>query len=101
MNKMLRKNRLNWRGACILWTVSSALLLISVLMLNLIVDPYNLTLWITSSSINAVVPDLFLQSRWSKAAGLIRVHPNVLLLGTSVVDHGFQVPGSTEYDSLR
>jgi hypothetical protein len=68
---------------------------------NAIVDPYNITLWTTIKGVNEVLPTLPFQSRTTKALGLQRFKPDVVLIGSSVVDNGFGVLGATEYDGDR
>ena len=98
---MQMTGRPGWQTAVILWAACVALVLGGVLVTNVVIDPYNLTLLVTRAGLNAELRDLALQSRWSKAAGLIRERPRTLLLGSSVVDHGFALPGSTDFDSHR
>lgn len=77
-------------------------LLATVFAINCFVDPYNISLWGTWPRINDRLPALVYQSRLTKAVGLIRYHPNIVLIGSSVVDDGFSVPGSTtRYDARR
>jgi hypothetical protein len=83
------------------WALTVAGTLFGVFLLNIIVDPFNLTLLVTRSGLNAEITNLDWQSRRSKAIGLIRLHPEVLLLGSSVVDAGYRIPGSTNFDAHR
>src|SRR5215469_13166870 len=90
-----------WRCGVLLWVSFVLLGLGTALGTNIVIDPYNLTMMVTHAGLNEEIPDLAWQSRWSKAAGLIREHPETLLLGSSVVDHGFDLPGSTDFDRHR
>ena len=84
-----------------IWALTGTVVLLLVATANVIVDPFNLTMLMTRPGLNAEIPALEWESRWSKAAGLIRTHPETLLLGSSVVDAGYDVPGSTRFDAHR
>src|SRR3989442_501663 len=68
---------------------------------NAIVDPYNLTGWVTRPGLNEITQQVIYQSQLTKAVGLIRHHSQTVLFGSSIVDAGFDVPGSTLYDRFR
>lgn len=70
-------------------------LLIAVLgtvgALNIVVDPYTLYGSERRQFVNAVNPDLGSHSRFVKAAEIIKLKPERVILGSSVVDGGFPV----------
>lgn len=90
-----------WSRASVLFGATVALLLAAVGGINAVVDPYNITRLATIKGINGFLPTLVYQSALSKALGLRRETVDTLLLGSSVVDAGFAVPGSTLFDGNR
>jgi hypothetical protein len=82
--------------------LAAALLpLAATLALNAVVDPYGMTLWFSLRGVNAEMPSLEYQSRITKSLGLQRFRTDTVLLGSSVIDEGFLVRGSTAYDTDR
>jgi hypothetical protein len=64
--------------------------LVSIFLLNVIVDSYGIF-----SKKDIPRPLLHQQSYLTKAIGIIREKPDTILIGTSIVDHGFRLQGST------
>ena len=73
-----------------------------ICLFQLIVDPYNISLLVTVKKINGHVPNLMNQNSLVKAAAIIRLKPDTILLGSSIVDSGFNLPGAVgHYDPWR
>src|SRR5438105_10995852 len=90
-----------WSRSNLLFAAIALSLVLAAGAVNAVVDPYNMTLWVTREGLNAYLPALPYQSRLAKAVGIIRNRPDTIILGSSVADGGFRIPGSTPYDAQR
>ena len=87
-----------WSKSSVLFASTVVVLLVAIAGVNAIVDPYNMTRWATIKGINGHLPVLLNQSAMNKALGLRREKVETLFLGSSVVDHGFNLPGASQFD---
>jgi hypothetical protein len=90
-----------WSRSNLVFGAVALSLMAAAAAVNAIVDPFNLTLWVTREGLNAYLPALQFQSRLAKAVGIIRNRPDTIILGSSVADGGFRIPGSTIYEAQR
>src|SRR6266568_2357217 len=90
-----------WSRSNLLFAAIALSLVLAVGLVNAVVDPYNMTLWVMREGFNGYLPALLFQSRLAKAVGIIRNRPDTIILGSSVADAGFFIPGSTDYDAFR
>jgi len=90
-----------WSRSNLLFAAIALSLVLAVGLVNAVVDPYNMTLWVMREGLNGYLPALLFQSRLAKAVGIIRNRPDTIVLGSSVTDGGFLIPGSTIYDAQR
>lgn len=71
-----------------IFSLCSVSIFIIILMLNLLVDPYDLYRLVCLRGINAVKPEFRKYSYMSKAYAVKRLRPQALILGTSRVENG-------------
>src|SRR6266446_5120092 len=90
-----------WSKSNLVFAAIALSLVLAAGAVNAVVDPYNMTSWVTREGLNAYLPALPYQSRLAKAVGIIRNRPDTIILGSSVTDGGFFIPGSTLYDAQR
>lgn len=91
-----------WKKGCFIYLAAIMAVIGLPFLFMIIVDPYNISMLVTTKHINATVPDLANQSRLVKAAAIIRTQPDTIIIGTSIVDGAFVIPGSTyHYDINR
>lgn len=64
--------------------------LVSVMAINIVVDPYNIFRLAQISWLNSKKPDLAKHSALEKAMGIIRVRPKTIFLGSSTVANGLR-----------
>jgi hypothetical protein len=84
-----------WARAVAIFAGIAASTLAGTFIFMLVVDPYNICMLVTKPGVNKFTPTVQFQSRLVKAVGIIRNRPNVILLGSSIVDNAFKIPGAT------
>ncbi len=91
-----------WKRTLRIYLAAVFLVMGIPMLFMLIVDPYNISMWVTRPWLNAKASEISNQSRLAKAAAIIRHKPDTIIIGSSVADGGFVVPGSTySYDINR
>jgi len=78
------------RTCLVIVTIINFIGLISVSVFNILMDPYLLFRLIDSEKPVHLASKAYL----TKAVGIIHEKPNTILLGSSIVDNGFYLPGS-------
>lgn len=71
--------------------MSTGILLTGILTFNIFINPYD----VFGTSLKKRPLDLTSESYFTKAIGIIRNKPNTIIIGSSIVDAGFRLPGST------
>lgn len=89
------------RSALIAFLVAALVPILGLATFNAVVDPYAITMLTNRVGLNARLTTLEYQTRITKAIGIDRFQPETVVLGSSVIDSGVRIRGSTYVDQDR